>query len=90
MNTPEFLGLRERTIMPPLDGWEAQTYYVVAVAFNSNNIIHKAIFYTGFLHEGNPAGYNNFGVFNRDDSLFDISDAYYLRAIRVIDMGDAQ
>ena len=49
----------ERTIRPPADGWKAQAYYSVRVAFGRNNPIHSAIFYTGFLDgAGRPCGYN--------------------------------
>jgi len=55
-----------RTIIKPKGGWKERTYYAVLAAFNPTNIVHRAIFYSGYLHvggkfsgpKGTPAGYN--------------------------------
>ena len=78
-----------KEIIPPENGWRAEAYYVVDIAVRSTNIIHRSIFYTGFLNgkDDAPGGYNK--VFNPTyDSCLEIKDAYYMRAIREIDMED--
>ena len=43
----------------PEGGWKQNTFYFVEVAWNINNPIHPAIFYSGFLDsKGNPDGYS--------------------------------
>lgn len=82
IRTPEFKG-----IIPPEGGWEESTYYVVHVGITENNVIHKAIFFTGFLDEsGNPGGYNV--VFNHsyDFPFPKCRDVYYMEAISKIDL----
>ena len=68
-------------IHPPEGGWKDNTFYVVEVAYKPLNMIHKAIFYTGFCDEkGVPQGYNwlmNGGY----EDLCSIQEAYYLKAI---------
>lgn len=65
MSTPEMMNLKKRTIYKPKNGWKERTYYIVDVAFSANNVIHRAIFYTGFLNgekDGEPGAYNGFTV----------------------------
>lgn len=46
-------------VFPPPEGWIEHGVYLVEVSFNSNNPIHQALFYTGFLRgNGEPANYN--------------------------------
>ena len=52
--TPESLGITSRTIIPLAEGWLEKSYYVVNIAIKQGSILHKAIFYTGFLHNGEP------------------------------------
>lgn len=68
-------------IHPPEGGWKDNTFYVVEVAYKPLNMIHKAIFYTGFCDEkGVPQGYN--WLMNGDyEDLCSIQEAYYLKAI---------
>lgn len=75
----------ERTIIPPEEGWEENELYEVEVAYSSNNVIHRAIFFTGFLHNGNPSSYNS--IFQpTSETTHSIKDAYYLRPIRQLHM----
>ena len=85
--TPYMLGYKSKLQILPRGGWKSHTYYVVDVAFNVNNPIHRKIFYTGFIDiDGNPQGYNGFARFDRGDSLLTISDAYYIKVIREINI----
>lgn len=62
MSTPSMMEVDKPRRLEPLGGWKAHTYYVCRVAFSANNVIHNAIFYTGFLNgkNGGPGGYNGF------------------------------
>lgn len=74
-------------IHPPENGWEENTFYIVDVAFSSYNIIHRAIFYTGFLDGKNnsPGGYNE--VWSPDyRDRNSIHETYYMKAIRKFDI----
>ena len=82
--TPKCLGITERTIIPPKEGWKEKSYYVIEIARSISNVIYRAIFYTGFLNNGEPWGYNAVGVFNRDDRFTVIQDLFYCKAIRLI------
>jgi len=43
----------------PEGGWKPNTIYLVKVAWNPNNPIHSAIFYSGFLDDkGMPGTYS--------------------------------
>lgn len=73
---------RERTIIAPEGGWEPRTYYVAEVASRPTNPIHRAIFYSGFLNNGEPAGYN--AIYNATYELEDIKPiqrAHYLKVV---------
>ena len=69
---------KERTIIPPVDGWRPLTYYIVEAAFSTTNPMHDYIFFTGFLNgrDNTPGGYNHFD--NTDDYL-EIRQAHYLK-----------
>ncbi len=85
MQTPATMLLNEKTILPPEGGWKERTYYVVDVAYQPTNIIHKSIFYTGFLNgqKSTPGGYNQ--IWNpTSDEKTTYLDAYYLKFISEI------
>lgn len=72
-------------ISPPVGGWKEKTYYAVDVAFSKNNVIHRLVFYTGFLSdEGRPNGYNRFFTFGNDK--LEYIDAYFLHAVRELNV----
>lgn len=76
----------KRTIVPPITGWEDRTYYVIDVAMSRTNLVHRSIFYSGFLSDkGHPTGYN--AVWG-DESNIPISKVHYLKVVRKIDMSD--
>lgn len=71
-------------IIPPENGWKKCSLYLVEVAHNPNNPIHVSTFYTGFLdNKGNPAGYNEVHTPGMHES-YEISDIYYLKALKLI------
>lgn len=87
-----FLPPETRTLVPPADGWEPETYYKVRVAFNPNNPIHESIFYSGFLQDDEPragltarelpvpGAYNQ--IWNPTyDQTFPIHEVFYLEVV---------
>lgn len=45
---------RNAPLAAPEGGWKSGTFYLVEVAWNVNNPIHRAIFYSGFLDGDQP------------------------------------
>lgn len=85
MTTPADMNLKKRTIYKPKRGWKERTYYIVDVAFSVTNVIHRAIFYTGFLNgekHGEPGGYNGLvvGAGYEDGAKF--HQAFYLKPVK--------
>lgn len=74
---------KERTIIPPVDGWKPQTYYIVEAAFSTTNPIYEYVFFSGFLNgkEETPGGYNHFDI---TDKYMEIHLAHYLKVKEAI------
>ncbi len=72
----------ERKIDKPVFGWSAHCYYLVDVAFSASNPIHRAILYTGFLDNGEPAGYANFWGSYEFPIPYSQKKIYYLAVVR--------
>ena len=68
----------------PKEGWKEKTYYIVEAAFSANNPIHRKIFFSGYLHNGQPAGYNCFATFGAGSEHLTIEDAYFIKVVREI------
>ncbi len=77
MRTPK----TKQEIIPPSNGWVEHGYYIVEAAFSETNPVHTYLFYTGFLNEGKPCGYNE--ILDVED-FSDISSVVYLRALRLL------
>lgn len=71
-------------IEKPKEGWKELTWYLVEVAYNKFNVIHRALFFSGFLFDGKPGGYNMFVSEGYGGEALSYRDAYYLKVIRVI------
>lgn len=72
---------QEPLIIPPADGWEQNTWYIVEVAFHSCNPIFGAVFYSGFLNGENnsPGNYNEIvGLEDKET----ISKVRFMRVLR--------
>lgn len=77
-DTPE--AAKVSGIYPPEGGWKRLTHYIVEVAFNEFNPIHRSILYTGFIEDdGTPGNYN--GIFSQGEAHSTFKDVYYIRAI---------
>lgn len=74
--------------IPPEEGWEQLSYYVVEISKGKGNPIFEGILYTGFLDNttGCPLGYS--GVFNplMEPEFMEPKRFPYIKAIRKIDM----
>lgn len=87
MTTPKELNISRGTIVAPTAGWKAQSYYSVDVAYSSTNVIHRVIFYTGFLNkQGNPSGYNCLLSPSNTIGNHTINDVYYLKVVNELDL----
>jgi hypothetical protein len=80
---------RTQTILPPKDGWQPNTVYLVEVAMHESNPIHRALFYSGFLNgkgeDGEwPGGYNNVISPVSPQEPVQISKVRYLKVIEVL------
>ncbi len=70
---------KSQIIVPPKNGWKQNTWYLVEVAFHQFNPIFGALFFSGFLNNGIPSGYNEIaGLEDKND----INDVVYMRAIK--------
>ena len=75
----------ERKRHAPDGGWVAQAYYIVDVAFNASNPVHRAILFTGFLNDGQPGGYACLMKGGGYESNgYDYSRAYWLKPVRLL------
>lgn len=85
-STPSLEGLhptpRNKIVIPPDEGIEGDTYYVAHVALSENNVVHKAIFFSGFWCDGR--GYAS--VWNHSyDIQIPYRDISYLHIIKKIE-----
>lgn len=77
--------MNEKKIGKPKNGWEQNCWYLVEVAYSESNLIHRSLFYSGFLREQKPAGYNGFVNSTYDeDIVLTFKDAYHLKVIKKI------
>ena len=79
-STPNSKGIEKPLRKEPKGGWKESTYYVCNVAFSSHNVIHRAMFFTGFLNgkNGTPGGYNGFVCrAGYEDGAPKYTDAFY-------------
>lgn len=79
----ERYNAEDQYIIPPEGGWKERTHYLVEVAFSKFNVIHRSIFFTGFLNAkcGLPGGYN---YFPSSSSKLEYHNALYIKCIREI------
>lgn len=62
--------------------WESESWYLVDVAYNKSNPIHRALFYTGFMHVGKPGNYNVIIGHSYAGEPMRYVDAYYIKPIK--------
>ena len=75
----------QRTHEEPEGGWAENAVYLVDVAFRLNNPVHRAIFFTGFLRNGQPGNYS--ALFNPSwDGNAHPNDLHYLSPVCKLDV----
>jgi hypothetical protein len=77
---------KEKTIIPPTEGWTENTWYLAEVAYNPYNPIHRTLFYSGFLNSrtNGPGGYNCLIACNGGSESKNIYDAHYLKILKIV------
>lgn len=68
--------------IPPEEGWESDTYYVVEVSREQGNPVFEAILNVSVVHKGPPINASLFAT----TSICNIAEFQYIKAIRKIDM----
>ena len=67
----------------PEGGWEPRTWYLVKIQCFASNPPHLNFFYSGFLDDGFPAGYNGAqSIYYADEEPKEITSLYSLKVIR--------
>ena len=80
--TPSSISMT-RQKPPPKGGWKERTYYSVLASFFSTNPLHVYVFYSGFLQDGKPCGYNEFCC---TEDREEYTDAYIILPIKELDL----
>jgi hypothetical protein len=84
---PKVFKLRDlppggRCLFPPQEGWEANTLYLVEVAYSKVNLIHQAYLIVGFLDDkGMPGSYSQIFT-NTYSRPYDFREFHYLRIVK--------
>ena len=71
-----------KEIYHPAEGWVEHAYYVVEASFNNNNPVWNYIYFTGFLRDGIPSGYNQ--IVSKSDDILKYTDAHYLKPLSLV------
>jgi len=77
------MSIGPKRIIPLPEGWKERTLYLVDVSYRPSNPIHRSVFYTGFLHNGNPCGYNEVHAPGMKGHV-DLNEVYYMVVIKEI------
>jgi hypothetical protein len=74
---------KKRYTFPPEGGWLERSWYLVEVAFSTTNVIHRSLFFTGFVDENRiPGAYNEFANHSYDDGKKVYADCCYIKAVK--------
>ena len=76
---------KPRGIIPPKFGWVEHQYYEVEASFSKGNPVSTYVFYSGFLTDGQPSGYNCI-LSHTVEGKPSISDVYYLKSIKRLEV----
>lgn len=90
MSFTEDCMVDKKGIIPPDGGWEERSWYLVEVSYFKGNPIHQSLFFTGFLQEGQPGGYNSVVPIHgtADHQHTQINDVRYLNALKLLHKND--
>jgi len=81
---PPKASRKSPTIIPPAEGWQPFSIYLVEVSWSEGNPIHEAILHTGFLEKGTPQGPHSQVWLNKYDAPHSFGAAYYLRVVKTL------
>lgn len=73
--------VKKKRIETPPNGWQDNSLYIVEVAFRPTNPVFSTLFFTGFVHNGIPGGYNQFCLL---PEITEYHEAHYLYPVRLI------
>ena len=80
---------KEQRIEAPVGGWKRNTHYLVDVCYRKENMIHRAIFYSGYINGGEkfdqPGDYNRFMRYNYGDK-YGFEDVFYLKVVKELEI----
>lgn len=66
----------------PKNGWKPNCWYLVEVAFSTNNPVHTSLMYTGFLDTmGNPCGYSCL-IAENSGHMSSVHEAIYINPLK--------
>jgi len=68
-------------VVAPEEDWKDNTYYLVCASFSEFNPCHEYVFYSGFINDDIPSGYNQF-FYDSDRERLSISDVYYMHVVK--------
>ena len=68
---------KDVSIGEPAGGWKDKTYYLVEVSHFPENPIYRAVYFSGFLHNGYPGTYS--GVVSTTGDL--PGELHYLKIV---------
>lgn len=74
----------KKEIIAPVLGWQADTLYLVRVAFNHNNPVHEAYLKVGFLNADGKPGTHTELFSNTYDEVYGLSEVHYLAPVKVL------
>ena len=78
--------IKEHEINVPKGGWKKQTWYFVEMSMSSGNPVFEGLFFTGFVNNGQPAGYHTLFPKNTPEEKISYSQLHYLKVIREIEI----
>lgn len=67
----------------PSDGWANRSLYLVRISHNPYNPVYEAFFWTGFVQNGVPGGYNR--VFHyAHDRIYEFHELHYIYPMKLL------
>ena len=83
--TRMFIRVAEGVIAPQ-EGWQPNTYYLVNVKLDPRNVLHRAVFYSGFLNDQEePEEYNTLWAARYNQTRrYSLDDVWHMSVVKVL------